>query len=150
MKALKLLVTILGMNLLAFVVSAGIEGQVPDTLRKLILAQYPDAKEITGRMVESDKYEVDFAWGEHEYVAYYHKDGSWIGTTRHVDETELPELVQAVVQKVAPNTTTTEHFCLESYSSNLGEEYLVYYKQNGKDYELIVNAKKFTYEVKPL
>ncbi|MFN8416764.1 MAG: hypothetical protein U0U66_10585 [Cytophagaceae bacterium] len=148
MKALKLLVTILVMNLLAFVVNAGKGGQVPESLRKQILTQYPDAQDINGKLIEADKYEVDFVWGEHEYVAYYHNDGSWIGTTRHVDEKELPEIVQALVQKVAPNTT--EHFCLESNSSDLGEEYLVYYKQNGKDYELLVNAKKFTYEVKQL
>lgn len=148
MRALKLLVSILVMTLLSFAVSAGTEGQVPESLRAQVLAQYPDAKGINGKLIEADKYEVDFVWGEHEYIAYYHKDGNWIGTTRHVDESELPEIVQALVQKVAPNTT--DHFCLESSSSNLGEEYLVYYKQNGKDYELIVNAKKFTYEVKQL
>jgi hypothetical protein len=148
MKAIKSLVFIAMMQLLSFTVSASGEGQAPDTLRQLILSQYPEAKHIKYKILEEDKYEVDFVWGEHEYIAYYHKDGNWIGTTRHVDESELPEIVQTLVRKVAPNSTS--YFCLESNSINQGEEYLVFFKDHKKGFELIVNAQKYTYEVKEL
>ncbi|MCU0416464.1 MAG: hypothetical protein MUE33_04675 [Cytophagaceae bacterium] len=148
MKGLVTVVSTTLFVLCSWLVTAGVHGtQVPDTLRKILQTQYPSAEMVRWKVLEVDKYEVDFVWGEHEYIAYYRKDGSWIGTNRHVDESELPEIVQVLITKVAPQSIG--HFCIESATVTDGAQYLVYYKEAGKSYKLIVNAEKYTYEVKP-
>ena len=92
----KLTITVIGLALL-LVHACDADKKVPEKVKTSFAQKFPDAKNIEWAMENDTEWEAEFTMNGVEYSSNFTVAGEWTETEFEMKITELPEVVQTVI-----------------------------------------------------
>ncbi|TRZ42954.1 PepSY-like domain-containing protein [Robertkochia solimangrovi] len=135
MKTLKVILgAFLTISLLAFI-KAG--DKVPEKVRQAFTKKFPTVNKVKWEKENEREWEAEFKLNKVEYSANFLVDGTWQETEHEIDETEVPQQVNAALISAFPGYEVEEVEISESYT---GIVYEFEIEKGESDMEVTIDA----------
>ena len=124
-----------------FLFSTGLFAQeISPLAEKALQEKYPNAQSVEWDKVGKGEYEADFNFNGAKMAATFDAQGGWVETETILKNKDLPKPVKDYIAKTYPKGDISEVALIEKPTVT-GALYRVEIDNNGKDFDLMINAK---------